>query len=278
MSQVIYGSSVGQANDVSLQKDPKGVGDSLSVHLSQEPRSTAVWTLQVFVHLQQGTFFLGQKTIPVLTAASVSARTVIIANCPGATGWKVIATCPDDNEEAQLTLDSSKCCSNAIGVELVEPGGSSIDVTIVGPLPLPVALITPNPVPIIEADTPWLGIFSTGSGTLTNSFVISAVAGIIRSLTVRIDAALASGTYYLQLWNLAALPADGLLGTTTNWITSAVKVVHILGTDNNVVYNFNEEGQAFDTGAVLGLSSTAADKTNVAGNNLSVTSAEYRTT
>lgn len=284
MGQEILG-NIG-VNEVTLLKRSDGIGDSLSVHLTQQARSTARWTIEVWVHIDQGTFFLGRIVTPVLTNASIRSRTVAIANCPAATGWVVRAFCDTQDELAELALDSSKCCSSVPGVEAIEPDGNATHVIIDGPFPLrttnenppgdPVNVTVVDPIPFEE--NPWDNAFSTGSGTLTNSFVISAVPGILRSITVRIDAALASGTYYLQLWNLVVLPADGALGTDTNWLASAEKVVHVLGTDNTVIYNFNEGGVEFDTGAVLGLSSTAASKTNVAGSNLSVTSAEYRST
>jgi hypothetical protein len=93
---------------------------------------------------------------------------------------------------------------------------------------------------------------------------------------VRLDSTLASGTYYLQLWNLAALPADATVVGAGNSLDAPVKVVHTNGTDDLIVYDFAELGIPFTAGAVLGLSSTEFTKTAVAGSFCSVVGAEYR--
>jgi hypothetical protein len=278
MAQKIVGSSARVLNDVNLAKKPEGVGDSLSVHLSQAPDSAAVWTLQVWVHIQQGTYFLGQITTTAPAGgANVPSRTVLIATCPAATGWKVIAICPTDGEEAEIALDSSKCCSSAIGVRKLDAGGDADqDVNIVASIVLHTIIDSLPSVTIggpSNLITPWTNIFSTG---LANSFVVKAAAGTLRNVTVRLDSTLASGTYYLQLWNLAALPADATVVGAGNSLDAPVKVVHTNGTDDLIVYDFAELGIPFTAGAVLGLSSTEFTKTAVAGSFCSVVGAEYR--
>jgi len=260
MPQKILGSSARQLNDINLAKGPEGVGDSLSVHLSQDPQSAAVWSLQVFVHIDQGTYFLGSITTTPPSAGNVPSRTVLIATCPAATGWKVIATCPTDGEEADLALDSSKCCTSAIGVRKLDNGGGGADqdVVIVGPSNL------------ID---PWL---NTWSVALANTFLIKGSAGTIRNLTLRVDSTLASGTYYLQVWDMAAVPANGVAVTLANGIDAPLKIVHVLGTDDLIVKDWSELGVDFDNGACLNLSSTEFTKTLVAGAFCSVIGAEYR--
>jgi hypothetical protein len=221
---------------------------------------------------------------------------VLIATCPAAKGWKVIATCPTDGEEAYLALDSSKCCTSAIGVRGIDDGGvADEDVNIISSIVLhtivdsaPVVHTIVDSAPVLHAIvdsgsialsgpsnliTPWTNAFSIA---LANSFVIKAAAGILRNLTTRIDATLASGTYYLQLWNLAALPADTTVVGAGNALDAPIKVVHTLGTDDLVVYDFAELGILFTVGAVLGLSSTEFTKTAVAGSFASVIGAEFR--
>lgn len=270
--QIIFGG--GNFNDVILAKAPQGVGDSLSIHLTQQGDSTALWTFLVDVHLAQGKFRLGQLTTLSPASGQPASRTVAIATCPGAIGWSVQATCPDANEIAGCTLDSSTCCTSAIGVEeVVQIAIPGTGVTILGPFPLPVTLVSPLPVPTLEADRPWTNNFSTA---LTNSFVIKATPGIIRSNTVRVDSTLATGTYYLQTWNLAVPPADTTVVTKPNSLTAPVKVIHVSGVDDIVEYDFDEYGTEFSVGASLNLSSTEFTKTTVAGAFLSVESAEYR--
>jgi hypothetical protein len=278
MPQAIFGG--GQLNDVSLTKNSDLIGDSLAVHLSQAPDSAAVWLLKVFVHIDQGTFFLGKVTTVPPSAGSVPARTVLIATCPAAKGWKVEATCATNGEEAYLDLDSSKCCTSAIGVRPLDTTVGDTDVNIVSSIVLHTII---DSLPTVTSNTtivgpsnlinPWTNIFSTA---LANSFVIKAAAGTLRNLTARIDSTLASGTYYVQLWNLAALPADAVAVGAGNALDAPVKVVHSLGTDDLVVYDFAELGIPFTAGAVLGLSSTEFTKTAVAGLFCSVIGAEFR--
>jgi hypothetical protein len=83
--------------------------------------------------------------------------------------------------------------------------------------------------------------------------VVKAAAGTLRNVTVRLDSTLASGTYYLQLWNLAALPADATVVGAGNSLDAPVKVVHTNGTDDLIVYDFAELGIPFTAGAVLSL-------------------------
>lgn len=247
MGQKIIGGVAAQ--DVNLQKDPKGIGDSLSVHLAQNPRSAAVWNLEIWVHTQQGSFILGSgNTIPP-TLGSKPARTVAIANCPGATGWRVVAKSSTTGEQAEMVIDSSKCCSNAPGVVFLDGGGGD------------------------TADDPWLNTFSTA---LANSFQILNAPCILRSITLRVDSTLATATYYVQGWNAAALPADGTATSLANSFMAASKVQHVLNSDDEVRISFNERGVKATLGAFLCLSSTEFTKTLVAGAGMSVLSAEFQ--
>lgn len=85
------------------------IGDVLSIHLSQDSRSTAVWTITVFVQIAQGWFILGMPIItnpPTGLTPDPPARTIGFASCPGTIGWKVICECPDEDEIADLVLQS----------------------------------------------------------------------------------------------------------------------------------------------------------------------------
>lgn len=275
----IFGNAVEPLQqDVILECSPELVGDSLSVHLSQR-RVGAVWTLEVVVHIAQGWFFLGSiTTVSPLASGKPSARTVCIANCPGAIGWKVIATCNTNGEIADLVLQSSKCGATRAGVvNLEDDNGAVIDVNIVSPIPLPVAVVSflPNPLPVTGAftDTPWSEIFSTA---LANSFIVKAAAGTIRSITLRLDGVAASATYYVQLWNLAAVPADATAISLVNGLAAPMKQVHITNVDDLIRYDFDEGGVLFSAGCCLNLSSTEFTKTAVAGNLMSIISAEFR--
>ena len=294
MSQTILGSSHRIPQAAVLDCDPVLVGDSLSVHLAQQSNSAAVWTLHVWVLIAQGWYHLGViNTLPPSLGDEPS-RTVLIANCPGATGWRVDCECITDDEIAAIALQSSRCNSSVIGVEALIAGvGGITNVNIVSPLPLPVAVVSflPNPLPVTGVitgavtatitgplplptiDTAWSETFSTA---LANSFVIKASPGTLRSITLRLDGAAASATYYLQLWNLAAVPADATAVSLVNSLAAPVKQVHVTTVDDTIRWDFDEGGIAFSAGASMNLSSTEFTKTSVAGSLMSVLSAEYR--
>lgn len=89
------------------------IGDTLSIHLSQDARSQAAWTITVFVQVSQGWYVLGQPFVTVPPQPSGSpvggdppARTVGFASCPGAIGWRVLCSCPDQDEIAEIFLQS----------------------------------------------------------------------------------------------------------------------------------------------------------------------------
>ena len=112
----IFGGLGNQLQDVILEADTKLIGDVLSMHLSQRSDSVAVWTLRVYVRTTQGEFQLGTMVTTAPGGTQPAARTVGFGACPGAIGWKVVASCPTDNEQADLVIASSKCCSSTFGV------------------------------------------------------------------------------------------------------------------------------------------------------------------
>lgn len=235
--------------DIVLAVGPDHVGDSLSVHLSQAPGSAAVWRLKVYVQVVEGEYYLGEINTTPPSITGNPAAVVLMANCPAAMGWKVVASCPTNGEVADLRLQSSKCCMSIIGVQKVFPDGD------------------PN------TDDPWLNTFSTA---LANDFTVLASPGTIRSITVRLDATAPSATYYLQVWDAAAVPANGTAVILSNSLLAPEKFVHVLGVDQTVRIDYNELGVEFDNGAILVLSSTEFTKTAVAGAYLSVASAEFQ--
>lgn len=88
------------------------VGDTLSIHLSQQATSSAIWVLRVFVQLAQGEFVLGLDIVTNppspggIGVGDPPARTVGFASNPGTIGWKVLALCDDPLEVAELVLQS----------------------------------------------------------------------------------------------------------------------------------------------------------------------------
>lgn len=114
---------------------------------------------------------------------------------------------------------------------------------------------------------PWTSVFSTA---LEASHILKASAGTFRSMSVRLDSTAGSGNFYVQLLNSATLPADGAV----THLAAPVKLVHVNGTDQYVVFDADELGIAASAGMVVVLSSTEFTKT-IAGAFLSV-SAELR--
>lgn len=126
-----HGNEFGRFADDKNEGPPRPrIGDVLSIHLSQQPNSTASWLLTVYVQVAQGFFQLGPDLVcnppfPVLGGDPPS-RTVGFAFCPGAIGWKVLARCPTVNEIADLVIQSSTSGGGAVfGVTpniIVPPG------------------------------------------------------------------------------------------------------------------------------------------------------------
>jgi hypothetical protein len=90
------------------------------------------------------------------------------------------------------------------------------------------------------------------NSALAASLVIKATAGVIRSVSGRIDSTLASGTYYLLLMNAASLPANGAV---TN-LMAPQKYIHVNGTDDRFALDFTANGIFASVGAVLAISTT----------------------
>lgn len=105
---------------------------------------------------------------------------------------------------------------------------------------------------------------------LAASKVVKGAAGTLRSASIRLDSTAPSATYYVQLHNAAALPADNAVPYAT-----VAKVIHTQGVDDLIVVDCNELGVAFSTGIVFCLSSTEATKT-LAGAYLAFQGVEYR--
>jgi len=112
--EIVGGGNLPQ--DVIFEGNESVTGDVLSIHLSQQSNSVAVWTLRVKVLTNQGEFDLGGFATTAPSGTQPPARTVGFAACPGARGWKVVASCPTAGEIADLIIQSSKCCASTFGV------------------------------------------------------------------------------------------------------------------------------------------------------------------
>lgn len=95
------------------------------------------------------------------------------------------------------------------------------------------------------------------SSALEASTVTKASAGVIRSLSGRVDSTHASGTYYLQVLNASSLPADGAV----TFLRTPLKIVHTSGTNSNFSIDFTMNGVFASTGIVVCLSTTEFTKT-----------------
>jgi len=87
------------------------IGDVLSIHLSQNAGSSAIWIITVYVQVAQGWFICGipiTTNPPTGTPPDPPARTVGFAFIPGAIGWKVQCFCETDDEIADIVLQSSQ--------------------------------------------------------------------------------------------------------------------------------------------------------------------------
>lgn len=112
--------------------------------------------------------------------------------------------------------------------------------------------------PTAVAAYAWSELHTTA---LAAKLIIKATAGVIRSISGRLDTSAGTAAYYLQLWNLADVPADATAVTTTNSLMAPYKIAHTNGTDNWWSLDFTQNGVYGGTGIVMGLSTTEFTKT-----------------
>lgn len=149
------------------------------------------------------------------------------------------------------------------------------------------ALAVPSPLPIAAdgESVPVSIVAGGGSVTLTAfshalttalaaSLLVKAAAGLLGFLSARIDSTAATGTYYVQVWNLAALPADATAVTNNNSLCAPLKVAHTNGVDDYLTFATPAGGETASAGIVVGLSTTEFTKT--AAGNLMTASATYQ--
>lgn len=126
-----------------------------------------------------------------------------------------------------------------------------------------------GPAPTPEASNSFS--VSQSAGVLEASRVVKNAAGKLQKAIIQVDSTLASGTYYIQFLNAAALPADGAV---THLIDPLV-VVHSSGTTDQLAFDFvgaedGTTGVYASTGIVVVLSTTRATKT-IGGSYLTMT-------
>jgi hypothetical protein len=95
------------------------------------------------------------------------------------------------------------------------------------------------------------------SAALEASGVVKNAAGLLRLFSGRLDSSAATGTYYFQLLNANALPADGAVTT----LAAPTKLIHTTGSDTPIHLDFTDNMIAASTGIVFCLSSTEFTKT-----------------
>ncbi len=116
--------------------------------------------------------------------------------------------------------------------------------------------------------TQWLTNFTTA---LASKLIVSTVnLSTIRSVSGRLDATAASGTYYLQCWNLDDVPVDTTPVADATNLMGPLKIVHVLGTDDEINVDFDDGGTEASLGITFGLSTTEFTQT-AAGDFLSLT-------
>jgi hypothetical protein len=123
---------------------------------------------------------------------------------------------------------------------------------------------------IASDPTPETTNFTTA---LAGSLVVRDRGCIIMAASGRIDSTATTGTYYVQLWNLDAVPANGTAVTTGNGaIAAPIKIQHSSGADDYFDFEL-PDGYDADTGFTITLSSTEFTKSASPGNFMSATGA-----
>lgn len=115
-----------------------------------------------------------------------------------------------------------------------------------------------NPLPVTSATG--VGSVAFTSTALEGGRIVSAAPGTLVSLSARIDSTLASGTYYVQVHNAAAEPANG----TSAFLLRPFKVVHVSGLDDDLSFDIPSKGVKANVGVYVCISSTEFTKTIVA--------------
>ena len=105
------------------------------------------------------------------------------------------------------------------------------------------------------------------STALEASSVVKGSAGTLFAVRGRVDSTLASGTYYVQILNRAALGANGALAGGV--LLDVIKVIHASGADDEFDFLVGLGGIAASVGVVVALSTTEFTLT-VSSANLSV--------
>lgn len=109
------------------------------------------------------------------------------------------------------------------------------------------------------------------TGALAGSLVVRAAACRIMGASGRLDSTATDGTYYVQAWNLAAVPADATNYTAVNGgIAAPIKIVHLSGNDDEWALDI-PAGFTASAGFVITLSSTEFVKSASPGSFMSAT-------
>lgn len=106
---------------------------------------------------------------------------------------------------------------------------------------------------------------------LAGSLVVRNRGCLIEALSGRIDATATDATYYIQIWNLDAVPANATNFTEANGgVWAPHKIVHVAGTDDEFEIEI-PGGFDADTGFTVTLSTTEFVKSASPGNFMSAT-------
>lgn len=116
----------------------------------------------------------------------------------------------------------------------------------------------------------WLHALTTA---LASSLLVKSSAAVFGVASGRLDSSAATGNYYVQVWNLAALPVDGTAVSSVNSLLAPFKIAHTLGIDDYFDFATPAGGDTASAGIVIGLSTTEFTKT--AAGNLMSASASY---
>lgn len=120
--------------------------------------------------------------------------------------------------------------------------------------------------PMAVATYAWTAAFTTA---LATNLIAKNTFGVLRKLFVRVDSTATTGTYYVQVFNSATLPAD-TTGTGT-MLVAPKRVALVNGTEQYLELDYTDAGIGFSAGLVVVLSTTEFTKTIVLSNWLSVT-------
>lgn len=112
------------SSDVGLSISPGLVGDACAIALSQSVASAETWQLDVYCHIDEGSFMVGTITTNPPANGDPPSRLVAVASIPGAKGWSVKPRGPL-NAWIDIVLCATRVGPMSVPLQALQYGGQN---------------------------------------------------------------------------------------------------------------------------------------------------------